>query len=275
MEGEGHAGSREYYRSNGLSINLSGLCGIIVYRMETDGYGALFRSYCPDVRINSSFGADVQEKDIAGYISFQRPALCCVCSRAGFRKSTVKQAIREEVLRKRNHIPREVRSVKNLLIKERMISLPEFVSSHTILFYASFRSEAETSGMIKESIGAGKRVLLPKVDRENKKLWLYEIKDISELSPGYMGIPEPSLDDGRIVSPENIDLVVIPGAGFDYSGNRLGYGAGYYDRLLSETGGKLVIVAPAFEEQIVDMIPAEGHDVKVNIIVTDKRILRV
>jgi 5-formyltetrahydrofolate cyclo-ligase len=187
----------------------------------------------------------------------------------------VKQAIREEVLRKRNHIPREVRSVKNLLIKERMISLPEFVSSHTILFYASFRSEAETSGMIKESIGAGKRVLLPKVDRENKKLWLYEIKDISELSPGYMGIPEPSLDDGRIVSPENIDLVVIPGAGFDYSGNRLGYGAGYYDRLLSETGGKLVIVAPAFEEQIVDMIPAEGHDVKVNIIVTDKRILRV
>jgi 5-formyltetrahydrofolate cyclo-ligase len=187
----------------------------------------------------------------------------------------VKQTIREEVLRKRNYIPREVRSVKNLLIKERILSLPEFVSSHTILFYASFRSEVGTSGMIKESIDAGKRVLLPKVDRENKKLWLYEIKDISELSSGYMGIPEPLPADERMVGPEAVDLVVIPGIGYDYSGNRLGYGAGFYDRLLSQTEKKLLVIAPAFEEQLVDHIPAEEHDVKVYIIVTDKRIMRI
>jgi 5-formyltetrahydrofolate cyclo-ligase len=187
----------------------------------------------------------------------------------------MKQAIREAVLRKRDHIPREVRSVKNLLIKERILSLPEFISSHAVLFYASFRSEVETSGMIKESIESGKKVLFPKVDRENKRLRLYEIKDISELSPGFIGIPEPSLTDERMMSPEDVDLVLIPGTGYDYSGNRLGYGAGYYDRLLSATEKKLFIVAPAFEEQIVDMIPAEEHDVKVDIIVTDKRILRV
>jgi 5-formyltetrahydrofolate cyclo-ligase len=187
----------------------------------------------------------------------------------------VKQAIREEVLRKRDKIPQEVRSAKNSLIKEKIFSLPEFISSHTVLFYASFRSEVETSKMIRESIGSGKRVLLPKVDREAKRLRLYEIKDISELSSGYMGIPEPSLTDERMVSPEDVDLVVIPGLGYDYSGNRLGYGAGYYDRLLSETKKKLIVIAPAYEEQIVDMIPAEEHDMKVDIIVTDKRILRV
>jgi len=187
----------------------------------------------------------------------------------------MKQKIREEVLVKRNHIPKEVRSVKNSLIKGKLFSLPEFISSHTILFYASFRSEVETSGMITESIGSGKRVLLPKVDREKKMLRLYEIKDISELSPGYMGIPEPSLTDERMMSPEDVDLVVIPGVAYDSAGNRLGYGAGYYDSLLSQTEKKLLVVAPAFEEQIADQIPAEEHDVKVDIIVTDKRIIRV
>ena len=129
--------------------------------------------------------------------------------------------------------------------------------------------------MIKESIESGKRVLLPKVDRENKMLRLYEIKDIGELSPGYMGIPEPSLTDERMMSPEDVDLVVIPGVAYDSAGNRIGYGGGYYDRLLSQTEKKLLVVAPAFEEQIVDQIPAEEHDVKVDIIVTDKRILRI
>ena len=187
----------------------------------------------------------------------------------------MKKAIRQKNLEKRDQIPQEVRSVKNRMIKEKIFSLPEFLSSHTVLFYASFRSEVETSGMIKESIGSGKRVLLPKVDRENKMLRLYEIKDISELFPGYMGIPEPSLTNELMASPEDVDLVIIPGVAYDYTGNRLGYGAGYYDRLLSETKKKLLVVAPAFEEQIVDMIPAEEHDVKVDIIVTDKRILRI
>ena len=186
----------------------------------------------------------------------------------------MKQAIREAVIRKRDQIPRAVRSVKNSLIKEKVFSLMEFRSSHSVLLYASFRSEVETSGMIKESIGSGKKLLLPKVYSEEKALRLYEVKDVSELSPGFMGIPEPSFTDERMVNPEDVDLVVIPGVAYDYSGNRLGYGAGYYDRLLSQTEKKIIIVAPAFEEQLVDLIPAEKHDVKVDIIVTDKRILR-
>ena len=113
----------------------------------------------------------------------------------------------------------------------------------------------------------------PKVDKNKHKLILYEIKDVVELSPGYMGIPEPSSGDDRLVNLGEVDLVIIPGAAFDYSGNRLGYGAGYYDILLSEGKRKIPIIALAYEEQLVDSIPSETHDVKVDIIVTDKRVI--
>ncbi len=136
----------------------------------------------------------------------------------------MKNTIRKEVLGRRDAIPQEVKRIKVSLIKEMLFSLPEFGRAKTILCYASFRTEVETAGIIRESLVSGKRMVLPKVDREKRRLELYEIKDVSELSPGYMGIPEPSLTDERSVSLEDIDLVIMPGAGFDLSGNRLGYG---------------------------------------------------
>jgi 5-formyltetrahydrofolate cyclo-ligase len=187
----------------------------------------------------------------------------------------VKNTIRKEALGRRDAIPLEVKRIKDSLIKEMLFSLPEFGSARTILCYASFRSEVETSGIIRESLVSGKKVVLPKVDRERRRLQLYEVKDVSELSPGYMGIPEPSLTDERSTGIKDIDLVIMPGAGFDISGNRLGYGGGYYDILLAEGGKETPKIALAYEEQIVESVPSEGHDVKVDIIVTDKRIIRV
>ena len=187
----------------------------------------------------------------------------------------MKQAIREEVLRRRDQIPQQVRTVKNSLIREKIFSLTEFILSRVILMYASFRSEVETPGMIAGAIESGKRVLMPKVDGESKQLEIYEIVDINELTPGYMGIPEPNLPEDRQVSIEETDIVLIPGTAYDYSGNRLGYGAGYYDRLLSGIEKEIIIVAPAFEEQLLDQIPAEEHDVKVDIIITDRQIIRI
>lgn len=187
----------------------------------------------------------------------------------------MKKSIRKEILKKREEISLDLKSIKDALIKERLFSLHEFINSKTVLFYASFRSEVETFSIIKESLKLGKRVVLPKVDKEIHILRLYEIKDISELSPGYMGIPEPLLLDDRLVNLDDIDIVVIPGAAFDYSGNRLGYGGGYYDILLSETKKKIPIIALAYEEQLIDSIPYELHDVKVDIIVTDKHVIRI
>jgi 5-formyltetrahydrofolate cyclo-ligase len=95
-----------------------------------------------------------------------------------------------------------------------------------------------------------------------------------------MGIPEPDIRENRRATIKDIDLVVIPGTGFDIKGNRLGYGGGYYDRLLSYESKQLAevehitTIALAFEEQIGDEIPAEPHDIQVDMIITDKQLIR-
>jgi 5-formyltetrahydrofolate cyclo-ligase len=185
-----------------------------------------------------------------------------------------KDALRKELLRKRDGIPSGVRRLKDRLIHEQLYSVDEFKNANVIFTFASFRAEVDTFEIIKKSLNEGKRVVLPRVDRENHSLILYEIKDVEDLSSGYMGIPEPAANEERVVNINNIDVVIIPGAGFDISGNRIGYGAGYYDILLSGLTKNIPIIAPAYEEQVIDSIPHEPHDIKVHIIVTDRRIIR-
>lgn len=187
----------------------------------------------------------------------------------------MKKDIRKEILSKRDRIPNALKAEKDSLIKQFLCSIPEFLDAKKILFYASFRSEVETHSMIKQTLKTGKNLILPRVDKEGHRLLLYELKDLRELNAGFMGIPEPFVPDERIVAIDDIDLVIIPGAAFDYSGNRLGYGAGYYDSLLAERKKKIPVIALAYEEQIVDSIPAEEHDVPVDMIITDKRVIRI
>ena len=159
------------------------------------------------------------------------------------------------------------------MVLERMLSLDEFRNAGAIFFFASFRTEVDTTEMIKSSLLSGKRVILPKVDKDRHELLLYEIRDFGELAPGYMGIPEPPVSEKQM-SINDADIVIIPGAGFDASGNRIGYGGGYYDRLLSGLQKDIPVIAPAYEEQVEDCIPSEPHDIRVQMIVTDRRVIR-
>lgn len=186
-----------------------------------------------------------------------------------------KAALRQELLKKRDSIPAEVRRVKNRIIHSGLLSLDEIKNAGVLFFFASFRTEVDTPGAMRDLFAAGKRIVLPRVDKGNHVLLLYEIKDMDELSPGYMGIPEPSVIAGeRLLGINDIDAAVIPGAGFDIKGNRIGYGGGYYDMLLSGVNRDIPLISVAYEEQIADSIPAEPHDIKVDIIVTDRRIIR-
>ena len=187
----------------------------------------------------------------------------------------MKRSIRKEVLRKRDDLSPDVRTAKDRLIKERLLSLAEFHKANTVLLYASFRSEVETLDLIRGSLQMGKRTVLPRVDKEKHMLELYEIKDVGELTNGYMGIPEPSRSANRLLGIGDVDFVIVPGAAFDTSGNRLGYGAGYYDILLAGRKKGTPVIALAYEEQIVDAIPVEEHDVKVDLIITDRSVIRV
>ena len=184
-----------------------------------------------------------------------------------------KARIRESVLKKRDLIDPASRKLKDASIKERLFSAPEFTCAKAVLFYASFRSEVSTLTMAEDALAAGKRVLLPVVDNYRKELKLYEIGSLSELSPGFMGIPEPAARRETERDISDPDLVIIPGAAFDIYGNRLGYGAGYYDKMLSRLKRRIPLIALAYEEQITDSLPSEPHDVRVQKIVTDRRTI--
>ena len=122
--------------------------------------------------------------------------------------------------------------------------------------------------MIRRALAFGKRVVLPKV--VGTGLELFEISDLDrDVSPGAWGIPEPH--EPRPVRLGEIDLIVVPGAAFDKHGNRLGYGAGFYDKLLAGFPG--ATVALAFEAQIVPLVPADLHDIAVGKIVTERRVI--
>ncbi len=192
----------------------------------------------------------------------------------------MKKRLREKLLKRRDAIPPELKSAKESAIEDRLFSLDEFKKAQSILMYVSFRSEVDTRGFLDNILKLGKNLVMPLVDARHKVLKLYEVKSTDELKPGYMGIPEPGILRNRRCSLKEIDLVVIPGTGFDHKGNRLGYGGGYYDRLLSMEAGELeeiehiTTIALAFEEQIGDEIPSEPHDIKVDMIITDERLIQ-
>ena len=180
----------------------------------------------------------------------------------------MKKELRKKVLGARDKLSPRQRAAKSREIEERLFSLPEFKSAGTVMFFASFRSEVDTGPMIRRALMFGKRVVLPKV--EGTELALHEITDFdNDVAPGAWGIPEPI--ESRPVMLEELDLVIVPGAAFDERGNRLGYGAGFYDKLLPAF--RKMTVALAFEVQIVPNVPADIHDVPIKKIVTDRRVI--
>ncbi|HEX9021207.1 MAG TPA: 5-formyltetrahydrofolate cyclo-ligase [Nitrospirota bacterium] len=180
----------------------------------------------------------------------------------------MKKEIRKKTLQARDSLPPGQRSLKSRQIEERLFSLPEYKAAHSVLFFASFRSEVDTLPMIRRALGEGKRVVLPKVKGE--ELELFEIGNPdSDVSPGAWGIPEPR--ESAPAKLDELDLIIVPGAAFDERGNRLGYGAGFYDKLLA--GFKRPTIAVAFDVQIVPAVPCGPHDVPVQKIVTEKRII--
>jgi 5-formyltetrahydrofolate cyclo-ligase len=115
------------------------------------------------------------------------------------------------------------------------------------------------------------RTVLPRVDKKEGKLLLYRIISTAELVSGPFGIPEPDGTEKMPLLPSEMDFVVVPGVAFDAAGSRIGYGKGYYDRLLA--GLNVPTAGLCFEEQLVEHIPCEPHDRRVTMIITEKRII--
>lgn len=214
-----------------------------------------------------------------------------------------KKVFRKQMLAKRDAIPFENRMEADKLRNERILTWKPYREAELLLFYVSYRSEADTIQLLKQALSEGRNVAVPKV--EGTEMVFYRITDFSQLVEGYRGIFEPDTENAvpvtEVASPpdeqskslsvggEDSDmpmmhgprnglpkssLLFVPGCAFDKKGGRMGYGGGFYDRFM-ETYPELKRVALGFEEQLVEEVPREAHDKSIDVIITEARIWNV
>ena len=150
---------------------------------------------------------------------------------------------------------------------------PEYQAADVIMIFLSTPREVDTAPVALSAWNQGKRVLAPRVSWEQRRMLPIEIHSLtSDVQPGQMGIREPV--EGMPVPVSDIDLVIVPGLGFDQQGNRLGRGRGFYDGFLSHRDFRGISCALAFEEQVLPSVPADHRDVRVHMLVTDVTVRR-
>ncbi len=185
-----------------------------------------------------------------------------------------KKKIRKEILIRRDALTEKERMQMSHEISARISKMPEFIGARNVLLFVSYGSEPDTSRLIAECLQNGKHVYCPVVLGDAMEF--YEIASMSDLKEGYKGIKEPSPSEhGRYVPGEH-DFMLVPGTAFDMTGNRIGYGKGFYDKYLS-AGYSGAMAAVAYSFQIVEngRIPSEETDHKVKCIVTEKELIRL
>jgi 5,10-methenyltetrahydrofolate synthetase len=184
-----------------------------------------------------------------------------------------KRALRTRMIAARDALDAGARATASRAICARVEALPSFAAARVVLVTLPFGSEWDTRPLARAALASGKTLVVPRVNGATRMLELHAIGDITaDVTPGYQGIPEPLPTLPR-VDAATIDWVLVPGVAFSPDGRRLGYGGGYYDRLMILLLPATPRVAGAFDAQIAERIPAASHDLSVDMIVTESRIL--
>ncbi len=184
--------------------------------------------------------------------------------------SQTKAALREQAKEARSLLSPQEIATHSAVIERRL--LDHLNGFTTIMVYVSKTPEAETKDLIIDLNRRGVRVVVPIIEKETCSLRLSYLPDPSVLVPSTFNVPEP-IGHELPARPEDVEVVIIPMLAFDAEGNRLGYGAGYYDRFLCRYPHPQKI-GIAFSCQQAKNIPADENDVKMDYIVTEKGITR-
>lgn len=180
----------------------------------------------------------------------------------------MKTQLKQSIIEQRNSLSKQEIIEKSEKIKDNLFNLQPFKKSKTAMFFVSFNSEVYTHEMIKKALQY-KTVVVPKVVEHQIEPSI--IIDFDNLvSSGKFGVMEPI--EVMKIAYKNIDLVLVPAIVFDMNGHRIGYGFGFYDKFLRLVP-KATKIGLAFDFQVVDKIPHEGHDVPVDLIVTEERVI--
>lgn len=184
-----------------------------------------------------------------------------------------KAELRQAILARRDGLPAEQRAEWSGRIFATIAGLDAFRAARTVIAYSSFGSEPVTDPFLEIVLESGKTLALPRVDRATHTLELYRVSEPArQLRPGVWGIREPVPGLCARLSAGEVEFVLVPGVVFDVRGGRIGYGGGYYDRLLRTCPPAAALVAGAFEVQVVDAVPMEAHDRRMTRVVTEHRL---
>ncbi len=192
----------------------------------------------------------------------------------------MKQAIRQRIIVDREQLPVTLRAQFSSGISQRILHMPVYQAARTVLGYMSFGAEFVSDSLMQQVLADGKQLLLPKVNLATKELDLYRVTDLQhDLAPGLWGIREPLLEQCvRVDTLEEVDFALLPGVAFGRDGARLGYGGGFYDKLLARINDgdgahRPALVAAAYTIQMVAGIPQEDTDRKVEWLVTENETI--
>ncbi len=181
-----------------------------------------------------------------------------------------KSQIRIYVLQLRNKYSFDILKIFSSQICKQIEKLPSYNKAKTIAFYFAKNKEVSLGYLIGKAFLDSRKVFLPKTWLKEKTLTFHQIFSFSDLKPGPFGLLEPPLENPQL-SPKEFDIIFVPGVAFDLEKGRIGYGGGFYDRILKDT--KALKIGVAYSFQIFEKLPLEEHDQKVDMIITEKGII--
>jgi 5-formyltetrahydrofolate cyclo-ligase len=183
-----------------------------------------------------------------------------------------KLVLRKTGLARRNSLTEPERLVFSRAIQSRALQLPPYQVSRCVALYSATQNEVSTEDILNHALALGRRVFYPR-SAANDAPELAGINSGADLSVGRYGIREPGRTER--LSPDDCPglSIFVPGVAFDRQGNRLGRGKGWYDRLLAQFEDKAIVVALAYQFQIVEEVPVSAWDRKVHYIVTENEVI--
>ncbi len=156
----------------------------------------------------------------------------------------------------------------------KLLSFAPLLRSGTVSCYSSKPEELQTDKLIIRLVEIGKKVALPKVDQKNNKMDFYYINSPEkDLETGFMGIMEPKTGLKKVEDVTEIDFTIIPALSVDVEGNRIGFGGGFFDRYFKSREKRNILCGLVFDFQILECIPYDSRDVKLDFVISEKRII--
>ena len=185
-----------------------------------------------------------------------------------------KKQLRKEIICLRDTLSAAERDAKAEIIIKNLLATELYQKANHIMLFAAFGSELNLLPLVETIIKAGKHAYLPVVDKKINRILPIEVHKLEDLKPGCYGIPEPSPDNYLESTPDLLDLIITPAVAFDNDKYRIGYGAGYYDRFFASLKNDIIKIGVGFDEQLISEVPREPHDIQLDYVLTDKRLLK-